>query len=143
STSEGASPSMLAPAPSRAAASSPPPPVPQEPAPATASGRFVVRRATIELESPDVTAAFLTAARVVRPARGEYVQESSDRGEGSYASASRTLRIAADRLSEALHQLRALGTVTSETTSGEDITTQMVDLEARLRNERRIEVELL
>jgi hypothetical protein len=133
--------------PSFAVASSPPPPSPPPPPsqlePARTSERFVVRKATIELETPDVAGTFAKVAHSVSLARGEYVQESSISGQGKHASARLTLRVAADRLSECLNELRGLGTLTSERTSGEDVTAQVVDLEARLRNERRIEVELL
>jgi hypothetical protein len=130
---------------SAVASAPPPPPQPpqQQPAPAQPTERFVVRKATLELETPNVAGTFAKVAHAVSLARGEYVQESSISGEGRHASARLTLRVAADRLSECLNELRGLGTVTSERTSGEDVTTQMVDLEARLRNEQRIEVELL
>ena len=42
-----------------------------------------------------------------------------------------------------LNQIRKLGEVRAEDSHGEDITSQVVDLDARLRNERRIETELL
>ena len=54
-----------------------------------------------------------------------------------------TLRVAATRLSEVLNELRQLGQVQAEKASGEDVTAQVVDLEARLRNEQRVETELL
>lgn len=105
--------------------------------------RYVVRNATIELVSPDVPAAFARAAHLVSDARGEYVQSSSLSGEGPTARATLTLRIAADRLSDAMNDLRQLGKVRDERTTGEDVTAQVVDLEARLRNEQRVEAELL
>ena len=51
--------------------------------------------------------------------------------------------MAAGRLGEVLNALRELGEVKSVRKGGQDVTTQVVDLEARLRNERRIETELL
>lgn len=105
--------------------------------------RHVVRTATIELVSPDVPAAFARAAHLVSDARGEYVQSSSLSGEGPTSRATLTLRIAADRLSDAMNDLRQLGKVRDERTTGEDVTAQVVDLEARLRNEQRVESELL
>ncbi|MCH7872769.1 MAG: DUF4349 domain-containing protein [Planctomycetes bacterium] len=108
-----------------------------------ASERHVVRKATIELTTDDVRAAFLKAAMLVSAARGEYVQDSGLTGSGETAKANLTLRVAAERLSEVLNQLREFGKVRSERTEGEDVTTQVVDLEARLRNEKRIEDELL
>src|SRR5262249_2016955 len=44
--------------------------------PVSPPDRVVVRKATIELESPDVRAAFAKAAMLVSEAGGEYVQES-------------------------------------------------------------------
>ncbi len=105
--------------------------------------RHVVRKATIELTTDDVRTAFLKAAQVVSEARSEFVESSSLRGSGDQARAHLTLRVAADRLSAVLEQLRGLGSVKSEESHGEDVTTQVVDLQARLRNEQRIEAELL
>ena len=110
---------------------------------ATNADRQVVRKATIELETPDVPAAFAKAAHSVSEARAEYVQESSLTGEGKAAKATLTLRIAADRLGQAMTDLAALGTVKNQSTTGEDVTGQAVDLDARLRNEQRVEAELL
>jgi hypothetical protein len=80
---------------------------------------------------------------IVREAGGEYVQDSSLTGSGDEAYANLTLRVAADRLSEVLNELRQLGEVYSEHKTGQDVTGQVVDLEARLRNEQRVETELL
>ena len=107
------------------------------------AGRHVVRKATIELKTKDVRAAFAKVKLVLSAAQGEYVQDSSLTGSGDTAQANLTLRVAADLLGEVLSRLNELGTVISERTEGEDVTAQTVDLEARLRNETRVEVELL
>lgn len=113
------------------------------PDPSAVIQRAVIRKATLELRSADVRAAAAKAALLLNEAAGEYVQESSIQGEGERARAQLTLRIAADRLSEVLNQIRDLGEVTSESVTGQDVTAQVVDLEARLRNEQRVETELL
>jgi len=105
--------------------------------------RQIVRKATVELLTDDVRAVFLKAAMVLSEADGEYVQESSITGSGKTAQANLILRVAADRLSEVLNALRELGEVRSEQVTGQDVTAQVVDLEARLRNEQRVEAELL
>ncbi|HUU94099.1 MAG TPA: DUF4349 domain-containing protein [Phycisphaerae bacterium] len=110
----------------------------QEPA-----GRYVIRKATIELVTEDVRAVFLKAALLISEAKGEYVQDSGITGSGEKMQANLTLRVTAERLPEVLNELRQLGDVRSEKTTGEDVTTQVVDLEARLRNEQRVEAELL
>lgn len=125
------------------------PPLPAE-APATnweetrdIADRFVIQKATIEILTPDVRAAFAKAAHLVSEAGSEYVENSSLTGEGRDARANLTLRIGVPRMSEVMNRLRELGKIGSENTTGEDVTTQVVDLEARIRNEQRIEKELL
>jgi hypothetical protein len=105
--------------------------------------RYVVRKATMELLAADVRAAFAKARSVVSEAHGEYVQESSVTGDERQLQASLTLRVTAERLSDVLNELRTLGKVRAETSGGEDVTTQVVDTEARLNNEQRVEAELL
>ena len=105
--------------------------------------RYVIRKATVELVTDDVRAAFLKAALLISEAKGEYVQDSGITGRGEKMQANLTLRVTAERLPEVLNELRQLGEVRSEKTTGEDVTTQVVDLEARLRNEQRVEAELL
>jgi len=108
-----------------------------------APDRQVVRTATVELEANDVRAAFLKAMLLVSEATGEYVQDSSISGSGERERANLTLRVAAARLGEVLNELRELGTVAREQIRGEDVSAQVVDVEARLRNEQRVEAELL
>ena len=105
--------------------------------------RQVIRKATIELTANDVRGAFLKAVHLVSEAGGEYVQDSTLSGHDENAQANFTMRIAATRLSTVLNELRTLGVVQSENLAGEDVTAQAIDLEARLRNEQRIESELL
>ncbi len=111
--------------------------------PRNPADRHVLRKATIELLTADVRATFLKATQLPSEARSEYLEASSLTGAGDEMQASLTLRVTADRLSEVLNQLRQLGEVRSEDSRGEDVTSQVVDLDARLRNERRIETELL
>jgi hypothetical protein len=105
--------------------------------------RQVARSVTMELRSPDVRAVFLKAQQLISPARGEYVQESSLSGDKENLQANLTLRVSAERLSDVLNELRTLGDVQAEVARGDDVTDQAVDLEARLRNEQRVEQELL
>ena len=105
--------------------------------------RQVIRKATIELRTDDVRATFLKAAQFISEANSEYTEASSLTGSGDKARANITLRVAVDRLSIVLNQLRELGKVHSEDMRGEDVTSRVVDLDARLKNEKRIETELL
>lgn len=105
--------------------------------------RLVARKATIELGTPDVRAAFHKAMHLVQQTGGEYIQDSSLSGDENNLYAQLTLRVAENRLSDVLNALRQLGTVRSEQTEGQDVTAQAVDLDAQLRNERRVETEML
>lgn len=107
------------------------------------STRQIIRKVTIELKSKDVRAVFLKAQHLVRPADGEFVQDSLLAGTGREATANLTLRVRADRLSDVLNELRGMAEVTSENQEGQDVTSQMVDLDAQLRNEKRVEEEML
>ena len=89
--------------------------------------RQVVRKATIDLRTPDVSAVFLKASLVLSEAQGEYIESSSLSGEGRSASANLTLRVQATRLSDVPNQLRKLGTVGMESSTGEDVTDRVVD----------------
>lgn len=105
--------------------------------------RQVIRKASVELRTADVRAAFVKTQMLVSEAGAEYIENSAISGEGEQMQADLTLRVSAARLSEVLNALREIGTVLSQQLSGEDVTAQVVDLEARLSNERRIEQELL
>jgi len=54
-----------------------------------------------------------------------------------------TLRVPANQLAAALAELKTLGRVESESQSGQDVTAQYVDLEARLSNSRNTQQRLL
>lgn len=114
-----------------------------QPASPPSTPRHIVRKATVELRAADVRAVFMKAAMIPSQARGEYVEDSSLTGDDEDASATLTLRVGADRLADVLRELRELGEVVAEQVRGEDVTSQIVDLDARLRNERRFEEELL
>lgn len=109
----------------------------------TAPARLVARKVNMDLGVKDVREAFVKAQFLVSEAGGEFVEDSTLSGEGEFATANLTLRIRAERLSETLGRLRELGIVATESSRGEDVTDQAVDLEARLRNEQRVEAELL
>lgn len=110
---------------------------------ASASRRYVIQNVDLQLRATDVSAAFLKARQLVHPEAGEFIENSSLSGDGQFAAANLTLRVAAGRLDNVLNDLRKLGKVTSEQVTGRDVTTEVVDVEAQLRNERRVEKELL
>lgn len=105
--------------------------------------RAVIRKVSMDLEVTDFRAAYAKAALLVSEGQGEYLESSDQYGSPEPTRGTLVLRVRSERLSNVLNDLRVLGIVTNETMRGEDVTEQMVDLAARLRNERRIEEELL
>lgn len=105
--------------------------------------RAVVHTWTIELESDDVRSTFLKSLLLVSTAHGEFVEQSRLSGDVPTARANITMRISLDRLDDVLNKLRGLGEVIAESSDSKDLTNQIVDLNARITNERSVELELL
>lgn len=130
---------------SRELAFAPPRAAKMEAAPAPSADapvRHVIRTATIDLKADDVSGVFNRAAKAIDEAAGEYVENSSLAGEGEQAVGRLTLRVRPDRLEAVLATLRGMGEVVAEHSSADDVTDQVIDLDARLTNERRVETEL-
>jgi hypothetical protein len=81
-------------------------------------------------------------ASLVAATYGGYVQSSSTSGT-KVRSGTLLLRVPVDRFDEAMSDLRGLGTVKGESVSAEDVSGQLVDLDARLRAWRAQESVLL
>jgi len=106
---------------------------------ASLADRKIIRTGEIGIEVSNVAAA---AARVRALAleMGGYIGDSQS-GSGS-DSATLTMRIPADRFEDTLARLHAMdGDVLSEATSEKDVTTAVVDLDARLKNLQASEVQ--
>ncbi|MEW6059919.1 MAG: DUF4349 domain-containing protein [Actinomycetota bacterium] len=108
-----------------------------------AFGPDIVKTAmiSIEVKKGSFQDAF-NAASVVAGSYGGYVQDSSMAGTKS-KSGSLTIRVPSARFDEAMSDLRELGTVQNQSISGQDVTSQYVDLQARLRTWRTQEAVLL
>lgn len=104
--------------------------------------QLIVYNGSLDLEVGDVDASVGQAEALVKGMGGHVAgSRASDSGDGK--SAYVTYRIPAARWSEALSGLKALATrVANEETSSEDVTAQVVDLEARLANLRATEAAL-
>jgi hypothetical protein len=106
--------------------------------------RMVIRTAQLSLIVEDVELTLPQVQDLVKRMEGYIVQSSSYRTYSDRLAATVTLRVPAERFEEALAALHALAyKVQSETISGEDVTDQYVNLEARLRAHEAAETELL
>lgn len=103
----------------------------------------LVKRATLVLTLTDIDGAMAQVQTVVRQAQGDLLQlEDSRRPEGTAHQVYMTLRVPQAKLDPTLAALRELGTVQSQSLSAEDVSSQLVDLEARIKNLRQSETAL-
>ncbi|HUP54890.1 MAG TPA: DUF4349 domain-containing protein [Methylomirabilota bacterium] len=105
----------------------------------------IIRTGTIQLEVKDVPTALITARNGIR-AMGGYVGASQTQNVDDRPLAQITYRIPASRWEDALDLLRTLNGQTtklvSEQTEAVDVTGQVIDIEARIRNLRSSETAL-
>lgn len=105
----------------------------------------IIRTGSIQVEVSDVQRA-LRAARDAIVALGGYVGASNTSNADDQPSAQITYRVPADRWEDALDVLHSLGGLTTkvlnEQTQAVEVTGQIVDLEARIRNLRASETAL-
>lgn len=105
----------------------------------------IVRTGTIDLEVADV-ATSLTKARDGIRAMGGYIGASTTQNDGDTPIASVTYRVPSDRWEDALDLLRGIsgpGTkVVAERTDAVEVTGQVIDLQARIKNLRAAEASL-
>ena len=94
--------------------------------------RKIVKTGEITIEVPVVGAA-VGELRAMALSLDGYISDSRTGGEED--SATVTLRVPADRFDDALDRLHSMdGEIRVEATRDEDVTTSIVDLEARIRN---------
>ncbi len=105
-------------------------------------GPLIVRSGQLDLEVAVLDDALAAAEKAVTAAGG-YVAASQRQGDDERASASVTYRIPVARWEETLAALRKVGAkVLSEQTGSQEVTSQVVDLGARLANLRATEAAL-
>lgn len=98
--------------------------------------RMVIKSAVLAVRVRDVPAAFARAVQLAE-AGGGYVQVSAQSEEGG-ARADLTIRVPPQGFLPLMASLGALGTVTTRTISGEDVTQEYYDLGAELDNQMEV-----
>jgi hypothetical protein len=101
----------------------------------------IVRTGSLNLQVKELDAAVRAGRDAIR-AVGGYVGASRQTNSGEASVALIVYRIPSDRWDDALDALRGLGTVLGEETDAAEVTGQIVDLEARIRNLRASEEAL-
>ncbi|GAB2555582.1 DUF4349 domain-containing protein [Leucobacter ruminantium] len=99
--------------------------------PSSAAEKSVVRTGSLTIEVANPEAAADDAAAAMTDLDGS-VESLEVRQEGEGSTAWLTVRVPADKLDEAFEALGEIGDVVSESRSAVDVTTEHVDLEARV-----------
>jgi uncharacterized protein DUF4349 len=102
----------------------------------------IVRTGTLQLTVADTTKA-LSAGRDLIRNLGGYIGGSQQERNGDEIVASVTYRIPVASWEDALNGLRGLGTEVGEKTDAVEVTGQLVDLDARIRNLKASETALV
>ena len=105
-------------------------------------GPMIVRTAGVTLTTRDFDQARAGLDDILRRHRGYVGQLNVNTPVGVGRTLTATLRVPADQLDATLAELRKLGRVEAESQSGQEVTAQYVDLEARLSNGRNTERRL-
>lgn len=109
---------------------------------AASAPRMLISTADINLEVPSVRTAHDQVLRIATRAKG-FVTQSNVSGESGVNSGDITVRVPAANYQSAVAEISKLGKVTSKNESGQDVTSEYVDLQSRLRNLKRGEQALL
>jgi hypothetical protein len=102
----------------------------------------IIRTATLRLVARDFNTARASVESIVAQSAGFIDQITVNGAPGAARTLTGSLRVPTTSMSDALARLRQLGPVTEDTQGSEDVTDQLVDLDARLANARATEQRL-
>ncbi len=111
----------------------------------TASKPQLVKSASLSLSVNSVTEALKKTRAIVTQHQGDFLglQDSPASANGDRHTLSIQIRVAQDQLDSTLESLSQIGTIQTRGLTAEDVSDQLVDFDARLRNLRKTESTLL
>jgi hypothetical protein len=118
-------------------------PGPSTTPPGDALKRLVIREATLKLRAAHPNKVVEAAPGLAQRFDGFVVKSELSRVGETSVEANVLLRVNAERLDAALAEIRKLGEVLSESITGEDVTAEFIDVQARLKAKRVLEERLL
>ena len=104
---------------------------------------MILRTAQLTVVTQDLDRARSAMDRILRRYSGYVGDLTFSAPSDGPRKLTATLRVPANQLDAAMAELKTLGRVESESQSGQDVTAQYVDLEARLSNSRNTEQRLI
>jgi hypothetical protein len=105
-------------------------------------GPMIARTASLRVSVKDFSSARVSVDRIANARQGYVSSLNLSTEKGAPQSLSAKLAIPAAQYDAALADLRALGRVEQEQQSSEEVSAQVVDLDARLKNARETEIQL-
>jgi hypothetical protein len=106
------------------------------------NGPMIIRTADLSLITKEFDKTRANLEAILKRHRGYLGELKAGGTTGSGRTLTATLRVPADQLDATLTEVKTLGRVESESQSGQDVTSQYVDLQARLSNARNTEQRL-
>ncbi len=106
------------------------------------AGRKVISTASVSLEVTAVSES-VAEIRSIAEGLGGFVEQLNSSGDAERERASMTIRVPQDQFFAALERIEGLGEVSSRNMGTEDVSSQFIDLEARLKSSLREEQSLL
>jgi len=107
-----------------------------------ANGPMIIRTAQLSLITKEFDKVRVNLEAILKRHRGYFGELKVGGSTGSGRTLTATLRVPADQLDATLTEVKTLGRVESESQGGQDVTSQYVDLQARLANARNTEQRL-
>ena len=103
----------------------------------------LIKRAQLSLVVDSVDDGLKSASQIIRTHQGDILDLQDNQIEAAQRTAYLRIRVPQANLDPLLEELGALGTVQQQGLSAEDVSTQIVDAQARLRNLRKSEESVL
>lgn len=111
---------------------------------AEAFNRKIIRNAELAIQVDDPADAQRKISAIAEQQGGFVVTSEISQYGSSGPSVSITMRVPADHFGQAMEALHAVGSkVLSEKTTGQDVTEEYIDLEARIRTKQALEAQFL
>ena len=108
----------------------------------TQNAPMIIRTAELQLITKEFDKTRTAMEAILKKHHGYIADLKVEGATGSGRTLTSTLRVPADQLDSTLTELKTLGRVSSESQGGQDVTSQYVDLQARLANSRNTEKRL-
>jgi len=105
--------------------------------------RMVIKEAQLILRTPSPETLATKSAELAARYGGFVVKSEASHVEDKVVKSDVTLRVRAESLDAALEDLRTLGEVLNESVTGEDVSAEFVDVQARLKAKRVLESRML